>query len=67
MNNTKYYIVDGEIYVKIYQDEQGNYLAVNQYGNTYEPVKALFEGRPTDQETFEAAESRASKSRLASE
>lgn len=52
----RYRVIDGEIYVKIEKDEKtGEVTATNHLGNPYEPVKALFDGRPTDQEAFSRA------------
>jgi hypothetical protein len=59
MKNKKfpqYRVIDGEIYIKIDQDPKTLAItAINHLGNPYEPIKALFDGRPTDQEAFNRA------------
>lgn len=49
----KYYLVDFDIYVKVYEDNN-EVVAINQYGNNFPPAKAL-EGQPITQEEFSRA------------
>lgn len=69
MSNTKiklprYFVVDFETYVKIEQigDE---ITGVNQFGNPYPPIKALYDGQEISEDQFAVA-SKASKKFLQS-
>lgn len=59
----KYFVVDETIFVEVNIDPKtGDVIAKNQFGYEYEPIKALYEGVPSDQASF----NRASKAAAAS-
>ena len=49
-----YYEVDGDIFVKIFLDGD-EIRAINHYGMSYEPFKAVYDGRGISKEEFEKA------------
>jgi hypothetical protein len=52
--STRYFIVDGDIPVKVEFDLQlKEFYATNSLGNSYPPLKAMAIGAEVDQEEFE--------------
>jgi hypothetical protein len=48
----KYFIVDNEIYVKVYFENK-ELVAINDLGGSYKPYKAIYDGREITKEEFE--------------
>lgn len=49
----KYFLIDDDVYVKLYLVGESEIAGINHWGNPYPPGKAIVDGQPISRATFE--------------